>query len=185
MQYVLPAIFAFTLAALPASVHADSLDFSPQTSVVTPGQTFQVDINGNNFGYVLDGGGFNLSWNPAIVSVDSLAVDSNTWDFVQTDSNGTLNSTAGTITNVIFNDFFNQNQGNFPIAVLTLTALKLGSTTLTLTGSADFKFGSGGNQVFPMLNAGEVNVVSTIPLPSAAWLFTGGLIGLLGFMRRG
>jgi hypothetical protein len=161
---------------------ADSIDFNSKISNVLVGQTFQVDIVGNNFNYILDGGGFDLSFNPSIVLVDSLVVDTTTWDFKT--SNGTLNPQTGTITNVYFNDFFNQNSGNFPIAIITLTALHEGSTPLTLSSAINFPFGSGGTQTFPTLNTGTVNV-SGVPLPASVWLFGLSVFAWLLGARKG
>lgn len=174
-------IAAAMMSAISMSAFSASVDFNTAVSTVHVGDTFAIDINGTGFLANLDGGGFNLNYDPAVVKVNSLVIDSTKWELAP--SSGTKNDATGTITDVSFNTFVNNNLGNFHIADLSITALALGSSSLTLTESANFPFASGGNLVHPTLSSGIVNVTAVVPLPPAVWMLLSGVLGVVGFHR--
>ena len=108
-------------------------------STVDPGASFAVQVRGVGFTDNVVGGGFNFSFNPLVVSLSSVVVNTAVWEFVS--SPGTINNAAGTLVDV----FFNSNRlvlptGNFDIATLNFTAIGEGSSALTLAASPDFPF---------------------------------------------
>jgi hypothetical protein len=64
------------------------------------------------------------------------------------------------------------------LANLNLSVLGLGLWTLELT---DLAFGAGGTSVDVTADNGSV---STVPIPAAVWLLSGGLAGLMALRRR-
>ena len=176
------ATSALLLAGLQAQ--AATVTFSPPTSPVLQGATFTIDLVGTGFGSVLDGGGVNIAFDETLVNVTNVAINTALWD-PQLSSSGTINNTAGTVSDVIFGSFINRS-GDMLFATLTLQALNgvTGTTSLTLTESNLNPFASGG-ELYPggiTFVAGSVEV-SAVPLPATAWFLLTAFAGA-GFRAR-
>lgn len=157
---------------------ATTVGFNPDLKAVTMGDTFTVDIVGSNF-TELAGGVIDLGFDSTLLTVVSVAVKSALFDFLP-DGGGP--AVGNTWPGIGFDTFVNDPAtGTFTIATMTLTAASAGSPSLTILGSSQFF--SATAQITPTLLEGTVNI-SAIPIPAAVWLFSSGLLSLLGISRR-
>jgi hypothetical protein len=157
---------------------ADTVSFTPDPKDVMVGNTFTVDIVGNNF-TELAGGTIDLGFDSSLLTVDSVAVNSALFDFLP-DGGGP--AVGNTWPGIDFDSFANDPAtGTFTIATMTLTAGAEGTSSLTILGSSQFF--SATAQLTPTLLDGTVNI-SVVPVPAAVVLFGSGLLGFLGISRR-
>jgi hypothetical protein len=162
------------------SVLANTVTFNPSVSNVQLNDIFTVDIVGTDFTSGTDGGGVNVSFDPSILNVLSVSLDS-VWD-IWADT-GTIDNTSGTVTGIDFATFSNL-PSSFTIGTLQLKATGTGSSTLGLTESFGIGgFALGGSSQTVSFQDGTVNV-STVPLPASVFLLLSGLLPMLGRMRR-
>lgn len=189
-QTALTSVFALLTFAFGATaVQAATITIDPLDSSVMPGATFDVTIVGLDFTEFAGGtigGGFSLAWDSSVLMLDSVNLSfAGDQLFGQA---GTVDNVAGTLLNADVTSFNGVTAFDFDIAVLTFTAVGLGSTALDLSiGLFDngseriWADSSGFNDTMPLFVDGSVNV---IPIPAAVWLFGSGLIGLIGVARR-
>jgi hypothetical protein len=174
---------ALALAGLcPLAVAAGSLVITPVNSSVLSGASFNVEVRGVGFTDNVVGGGFNLDFNPALLSLDSVTINTVEWEFLT--NPGTINNAAGTLRDVWFNAFAAPlPTGNFPIAVLSFTAKLPGSGPLSLLASADFPFANDLAQVISVsYGSSNVNVTAVPELSSWAAMALG--LALMPLLRR-
>jgi len=178
IQHIATAL-TLTLAAA-ASQAAGTLGLTPGNSTVNIGSSFAVQVSGNSFTDNVVGGGFNLGFNPAVLSLSSVAINTGVWEFVS--SNGSTNNNNGTLSDVFFNSIrATLPTGSFDIATLTFSAKAAGSSLLTLSGSPDFPFA---NDLADVINVGfGTGSVTAVPEP-ATWLSLVLGMALLPMLRR-
>lgn len=157
---------------------AATVRFEPSSRMVDLGSEFSMAIVGEDFTSITDAGGLNLSFDPAVLKVNSVVLDSATWEAL-TDT-GSINNTAGTVDDMIFTSFGGQS-GNFDIGTIFFTALSLGTSNLGLTASPVSPFASGGVLLPVTLTAGQVSVV---PEPDPLWLLLFGLATVWLTLKR-
>ena len=168
MNNVKTLIAALALAGLCTAAQATgSLVIAPLNTSAVAGNSFSVMVRGLNFTDNVVGGGFSLAFNPSVLRLDRVAINTVVWEFVS--SPGAINNVLGTLSDAFFNS--NRAQlptGNFEVATLNFTARAAGSSPLTLSGSADFPFA---NDLVEVINvaygSGRVDV-SAVPEP-ASW----------------
>ena len=150
---------------------AATVRFEPSSRIVDLGSDFSMAIVGEDFTSITEGGGLNLSFDPAVIKVNSVVLDSATWEFFT--NPGSINNTigTGTVDDIIFASSIGRS-GNFDIGTIFFTALSLGTSNLGLTASPDNPFASGGDPLPVTLSAGQVSVV---PEPEPLWLLLFGL----------
>ena len=160
-------------------VLASTVGFNPDPKDVMVGDTFTVDIVGSDF-TELSGGVIDLGFDSALLTIDSVAVNTAVFDFLP-DSGGP--AVGDTWSGIGFDTFANDPaSGTVTIATITLTSRTPGGTAhLSILGSSEFF--STTAQLFPTLGIGTVNI-SNVPVPAAVWLFGSGLLGLIGVARR-
>ena len=56
--------------------------------------------------------------------------------------------------------------------------------SLAAAKTLNFKVSDGAGWYFDNSGGVSLNLVSTVPLPPAAWLFGSGLLGLVGYKRK-
>ncbi|MEQ6340599.1 MAG: cohesin domain-containing protein [Gammaproteobacteria bacterium] len=160
-----------------AVANAASVDFNPTPKIVNVGDSFSIDLEGHSFVDVLDGGGINLDFNPAIIHVTGVTINP-LWEF--SPSPGTIDNVGGHVSNIQFNSFASNPKGDFPIGSIQLSAVGMGASPLILREDVTNPFASGGSLVSVTLNPGMVQAVPEI---SEAWMMLVGL-GIFGFARK-
>lgn len=166
------------LFALSVQANAAVVGFNPASETVNVGDTFMIGVEGSAFASDLDGGGLNLSFNPAVLQVLDVIIDGTAWDFLP--SKGIINNAAGTVSETTFNQFSHPKVGSFPILQYQFAAIASGASQLQLTQWGDNPFASGGELVPVNFVDGLVTVV---PEPSTGLLFAAGLVVALGKLR--
>lgn len=178
---------ALTFCAVAADAAYITVD--PMNSTVAPGATFDVAVVGRDFADGTIGGGFTISWDPALLQLDSYSL---TFAGDQILGQlGVVDNVAGSLSNADVTSIFTVvDVPNFDIALLTFT-----STGVAGTSALDLSIGlfddgvnervwadaTGFFDTTPDFVDGSVNV---IPVPAAVWLFGSGLLGLIGVARR-
>lgn len=176
------------LLSQPGLGSAAVVGFDASVSNVLQNDIFNVEIVGTGFPAV-EGGGVSFSFDPAIVNVLSVSIDTSVWTFFS--DTGTIDNVGGTVTDIVVNEFSSSPSGSFTVATLELQAVGLGSSLLDISESALnpwssmelFDGGALSPAVRPGFADGLVNV-SAVPLPAAAWLFATALLGLVGIGRK-
>ncbi len=133
----LVACFGMGLLLFTSVTEAATVRFDPSSLTVNLGDVFSMDIVGESFTNITEGGGLNLSFDPNITRVDSVTLDATAWEFVT--NTGAINNIAGTIDDMVFTSFVGQS-GNFDISTVFFTALKLGTRNFGLTASTPNPF---------------------------------------------
>lgn len=176
---------AFGVSLLGSSLAAQAggtLAITPAALTVAPGDSFAVQVRGIDFTDQVVGGGFNLSFDPGVLSLLSVSVDTATWEFVS--SSGQIDNAAGTLTDVYFNSFRPQlPTGSFSVATLEFRALTPGSSSSLLSGSPTFPFADDLGEVISVTFQGADLTVSAVPEPGSAALWAMGLLAAWGLKR--
>lgn len=144
---------------------------------------FTLDIIGTDFNANVDGGGVNLSYDPNVVNVLSVSIDESVWDFgAQGIDTGSIDNTVGTVSGIMVNAWSDVS-ADFVVASVNFVAVGLGITDLSLNEFNFNPWASAGNALNPLHLAGHVEV-SNVPVPGAVWLFSSGMMGLIGMAKR-
>jgi hypothetical protein len=161
---------------------AGSLVVTPVNVSVQSGNSFNVEVRGSGFTDNVVGGGFSLDFNPAVLSLVSVTINTVEWEFLT--NPGTINNAAGTLRDVWFNAFAAPlPTGNFPIAVLNFTAKLPGNSPLTLLAANDFPFANDlANVISVSFGRGAVSV-SAVPELSS-WMAMALGLALMPMLRR-
>ena len=94
---------ALALAGLACSAQASgNLVITPSSSTTLQGSSFSVDVVGRSFTDEVVGGGFNLSFDASLFSLDSVTIDAS-WEFAR--SGGLIDNASDTLTDAFFNTF--------------------------------------------------------------------------------
>ena len=167
-------IAGFALAVLlGATANAANVSFSPVTRTVGIGETFTMDLVGTGFNTGdLDGGGINFSFNTNVVNVNSVSVDTATWEFFS--DNGAIDNALGMVTGIQFNSF-ESRQGDLTFATVEFIAIDGGTSLLGLAEFLANPFASGGS-AYPGVTFDQNGAITAIPLPAGAWLFASALL---------
>lgn len=164
------------------SAQAATVTFDPNPESVSLNDIFSLDIVGQNFLSVVDGGGVDFTFDKNVVNVLSVSIDLLVWDFFV--QNGTIDNLLGTVDGIAVNALSNVGPGNFTVATVQFQAVGVGTTSLVLSEYALNTFASGGSPINPSFSNGSVTVLSAVPIPGAVWLFGSGLFGLISVARK-
>jgi len=182
-------LLGFGLALVALSAQAAIVEFVPPVkNNVLPGEDVVMTLKGNGFSanVPVDGGGLNLSFNPAVLQLVGVTFDP-IWNF-GIPSPGTIDNTAGTVTDMFFNDTVAQS-GSFNIADFDFKAVAPGDSQLLLSGSALFPFaGTPKGESSPVVidvNFNDNGRINVVPEPST-WvvLSVGILLAVQSYRRR-
>lgn len=179
-------IAGFSFVACTSVAQAATITVNPSAANVATADVFDISIIGTGFTDGTIGGGFSISWDPSIIT---LQANSLTFAGDQTFGNsGVLG--VGTWTNADVTSFIGVAGPDFEIATMTFLATNPG------VSPTDVSIGifSGGTERIWADAAGFVDTdptfisgmvtVSPVPVPAAAWLFGSGILGLMGVARR-
>lgn len=178
-----------TLAAAAALLATSSVALAAgqvrQTTVVhdlAPGASFEVLIGGAGFTDAVLGGGFGLSWDPAVLRLTAVSVDAVVWEFAR--GPGTVDNNAGKLSDA----YFASNRavlptGDFAIAKMVFSAVGAGTTTIQSRESALFPWVNEVGDVLEPTYGGLRVTVAAIPEP-ATWALWAGALALLPLVRR-
>jgi PEP-CTERM motif len=169
------------LLALAVQANAAVVSIVPASKTVNVGDTFNIGVEGSAFVDNLDGGGLNLSFNPAVLEVLDVVIDGTAWDFLP--AKGVIDNLAGTVSASTFNQFSHPKVGSFSIFEYQFKAIGAGTSPLLLSEFSGNPFASGGETVATSFVGGTVTAAA-VPEPSTALTLAAGLIGVLGLTRR-
>ena len=172
---------ALALAGLACSAQASgNLVITPSSSTTQQGSRFSVDVVGRSFTDEVVGGGFNLSFDASLFSLDSVTIDTS-WEFAR--SGGLIDNASGTLTDAYFNTFVAPPTGDFAVARLTFTAKAPGDGVLRLEASPSFPFANVFAEVIDVSYGSARVSVTAVPEP-ATWATLAAGLGLMAARRR-
>ena len=116
----------------------------PSEATVTAGEELTVQLSGQAFDRVTEGGGLNPSFDPRVVQVIDVIPDATVWEFFT--QKGRIDNVAGRVDGILFASFQGRRD-SFPIAKVTLRALASGRPNLVLTEANAGPFASGGQRL--------------------------------------
>jgi hypothetical protein len=170
---------ALALAGVACAAQASGrMVITPSATSTTPGSSFSVAVSGADFTDQVIGGGFNLIFDPTLLSLDSVFIDAS-WEFAR--NGGLVDNASGTLSDAYFNTFTAPRSGDFAVATLTFTAKAAGSSLLVLANSPDFPFANVMAEVIDV-SYGTARVTA-VPEP-ATWATLLAGVALLGARRR-
>ena len=117
--------------------------FSPSKARLSDNETVTVDIVMQDFP-VSEGGGVSLKFNPAIIRVTGVELDTVNWNLAG--KTGAIDNEAGVVADILFSNFKGVS-GAATIATVEFQAIKSGKTQLKLTESSLNPFASGGSHI--------------------------------------
>lgn len=159
MRKAMVSVMGVAALIFALSSQAALVTLSSPVTVVNSGATFSIDILGVGFADAIDGGGFNLQFNPGVVKVLGIDFDP-IWDF----ASAPPETPAGRLSDVYFNTtHMGGYKDDFRIATLRLKAIAQGDSAIGLTESSTFVFAGGLTEVTVSVAGGSVQVV---PEPS-------------------
>lgn len=179
------ALALAALAALGSSAQAaGSLVLTPAAGSVQVSNTFSVQVRGDSFSDIVGGGGFDLSFNPAVLQLESVTINAALWEFDP--RAGAINNAAGTLTTASFATFVASPTGSFLAATLNFTAKAEGVSAMTLAASSLAVFAtSAGDPITVNFGSGSM-AVTPVPEPTtwASMAFGLALMPMLLSRRR-
>jgi len=177
-------VCAFCLQGMVSVARAATVAFDQANVSVGVGDSFSLVIQGSGFP-TITGGGLDLSFDPAVLQIDSVTINTAVFDLYLGDGTeeGVLDNAAGTLSDTAFNSW-SYASGDFDIMTIAFTAIGAGTSLLTLSESALYVFSDDNGNLIGDQISYPTTTVTVVPLPAAVWLFAGGLAGLLGVARR-
>jgi PEP-CTERM motif-containing protein len=185
------------LVAVAGSAWGQTLGFDLSGgNTFTAGQVFTLTLDANNFTQGLTGGGVDLQFNSAVLSLQSVAV--NTAFDVAPSSGGLpavqINNTTGTATGVDFFAALNPSLTGNTIGIATFQFVADAAGAGNLILSADSSFGpfydANLNQInpgtdfnFATSSVSVTSVVAPVPEPPTFWLLAGAALAGLSIRR--
>ena len=178
----MPILFTISLL-FSAYSQAAFITWNSTANNVGESSVFTLNVIGTGFVDNVDGGGIDLSFDPSVLNVLSVSIDTVVWDF--TTSTGIIDNVAGTV-NGIAVTALSSVTGDFSVASIEFQAVGIAglNTDLLLAEYALNPWASGGSNITPLSFVNANVAISPVPVPAAVWLFGSGLLTLLSVARR-
>ncbi|MCP3877189.1 MAG: hypothetical protein GY701_02165 [Sulfitobacter sp.] len=188
------AALCLCLASVAATANI-IVSFDPSASgPLMTGDTISVDIVGtfDDPNEILSGGAIDLAFDPTVVHVLGVDVDDSLFAFHTSD--GTIDNTAGMVTDILFGaGFFDTPSDSFKIAEVSFQAVGVGTSLLTMTDPKDLQFAWAlfaptPGTIDPTFHGGSIEVqAAAMPEPPMMILMvaTFGLLGLQRWRHKG
>lgn len=182
MNLLKKLLLSSVLLLFGTTVHAATIKLESGLGPSHLGDTITVNVLGEGFNDGITGGGFDLDFNPSVLQLGLVAINTTLFDFAST--SGTTDNTNGKLTGVGFTRLFGDPSVNFLIATLEFLATGVGDSILDLElGQFNIVDGLGTTINITTIYLDSGRSVTAVPLPGAVWLMMGGL-GLLGVSGR-
>ena len=123
----------------------------------TVGETFTLDITMSNFP-TSEGGGVTVQFDPSIINVSNVTINSEVWNFVN--KAGEIDNNAGVISDILFSSF-NGISEDSSVATITFNAISSGNSQISLEASSINPFSSGGGEIAANFVVADIQVTST------------------------
>jgi len=161
---------------------AGSLVVTPASNTVNPGDSFALLVRGSGFTDNVVGGGFDLSFDPNVLALTSVSIDTVVWEFVS--SSGQIDNVLGKLSDVYFNSFKSVlPTGDFSVATLQFTAKAGGNSLVQMSASPSFPFANDLAEVIAVSFVPAGVTVSAVPEPGSMALLLAGLLTVGGLKR--
>lgn len=121
---------------------------------VYEGETFTLDIMVNDF-TTSEGGSVTLLFDPTLVQVVKVDVDSSVWDFVN--KNGQINNVEGSVSDIIISSYQGVS-GNAKVATIEFVSINNGTSEIILNESSANPFASNGLEMVVSFKSASVVV---------------------------
>ena len=135
------------------SITGPTVSLSNANVSVYKGDTFTLDITMSEF-ELSEGGGVTLRFDPALIQVANVNVDSSVWRFKNKE--GFVNNAEGTTYDILFSSYQGVD-GSAKVATVEFKSIETGVSTITLEESAANAFASGGETVAVVFNTTTVS----------------------------
>ena len=110
---------------------------------VTVGETFTLDITMSDFP-TSEGGGVTIQFDPSILYVSNVTINSEVWNFVN--RVGEIDNNAGVISDILFSSFSGISEDS-SVATITFNAIGSGNSQISLETSSINPFSSNGSEI--------------------------------------
>ena len=107
------------------------------------GDVFTLDITMSHFP-TSEGGGVTVHFNPDMLNVSNVVINSEVWNFVN--KAGTIDNNAGTVSDILFSSFSGISEDS-SVATMTFNAISGGNSQISMTTSAINPFSSNGSEI--------------------------------------
>ena len=107
------------------------------------GDVFTLDITMSNFP-TSEGGGVTIHFNPDMLNVRNVAINSEVWDFES--RAGTIDNNAGTVSDILFSNYRGVSEDT-TVATITFNAISAGNSQISMETSPINPFSSNGSEI--------------------------------------
>lgn len=121
---------------------------------VYKGEAFTLDITVNDF-TTSEGGSVTLLFDPTLLQVVKVDVDSSVWDFVN--KNGQINNVGGSVSDIIFSSYQGVS-GDAKVATIEFKSINNGTSEIILKESSANPFASNGLEMVVSFKSASVVV---------------------------
>lgn len=172
IRSIATAATSLCIALACSTAQAQSVSIDPIALTVGKGDTFSLTLQAEDFALAVLGGGFNLTFDAAVLRLDSVVIPAN-WEFAK--SGGLIDNASGTLNGAYFATNF-PVPGDVKLATLNFTAINFGESLVTPQTFAEQPFVEDGAIEATLPTYKFATVTVAVPEPSSvALLLAGGL----------